>query len=143
MNVTGKISREAMRACVLAEYDLVAAGHHDYGAELQPFSEMHRADRNDDAGRLGMVVENLGRQSRRFDRVFVAVELHSLPHEEAELVWQDASLLLLGQPRPDGFDFLAIALEHSDRVRRAVENEMVSLLPSTSTTSGPSNRSAC
>jgi len=44
---------------LLQRDDLVVAGHHHHGAELQALREMHAADRHVPAGRLDVFIENL------------------------------------------------------------------------------------
>ena len=43
---------------LLQRNDLVVAGHHDDGAELQPLGQVHRADRDVPARRLDVLVEH-------------------------------------------------------------------------------------
>ncbi len=58
--------------------DFVVAGHHDHGAKLQPFGEVHGADRDVAAGGFDMLIENLESYARLPDGGFRTNQLRCL-----------------------------------------------------------------
>src|SRR4051794_23754063 len=50
----------------LRRNDFIVAGHHDHGAELEPFGEMHSAESQVATERFHMLVQDLERDSGCF-----------------------------------------------------------------------------
>ena len=92
----------------------VVAGHHGHGAELQPFGEVHGADRNVTARRFDMFIENLEWHPAPFCGGFAPIQLRLRSDKQAEFVRQHARLCLFRKPVADRLDFLAFGLARAE-----------------------------
>jgi hypothetical protein len=102
--------------------DLVVAGHHGHGAELQPLGEVHGADRDVAAEVSTCSSRILNGMPASLDAACARSSCAGRSNEHANLVRQDAGLGTLRNPVADRLRSPRSRLEGTNRPGRAVEH---------------------
>src|SRR5579884_3033895 len=102
--------------------DLIVAGHHGDGAELQTLGKMHRADRDTSGSGFNMLVEHLELQPRFLNRGLRPVQFTPRAHKHCNFVRFDVLRCQPGKPFSNRSDLLLRRLERFYFGRRTVEN---------------------